>query len=93
MQIFLHSCITVVSRKELPSRSLIMLKKHSTSSVVEALGCSTGSRPLVACFLTHSVLSIVVRSAVVVSRVKPLTLLIALQHLNDNCINDICLVY
>ena len=54
-------CRTVVSQKELPSKSLIMLlKKHSTSSVVEALGYSTGTRPLVACFLIHSVLSTVI---------------------------------
>jgi len=69
-----------VSWKELPSRSLTRLKKHSTSSVVEALGCSSGTRTLLAYSLFHSMLPIVVRSVVVVSHVKPLTLLIVLYE-------------
>lgn len=62
-----------------PQRSRITLNRHSTSSVVDALGCSG---PRLHSLLLHSLLSIFVVNAMMTCLVKPRTPLTCLKGYN-----------
>ena len=74
----LHSSWIFFKVNEFPTGSCITLKRHSTSSVVDAHGCSGGILILALSLLSHSMLSILVSRAMVVSRINPCTLLTGL---------------
>ena len=74
MHTFLHANWTCFRMKFGPIRSLIMLKKHSTSSVVLERGCSGTDLCCAKSRRLHSLVSILLAAnAVITSLVKPHT--------------------
>lgn len=76
----LHTSLRV---KSFPTVSRNMLKKHSTSSVELARGCSTGILFIALYFLLHSLDSMLAASATNTSLVKPLILFMFLSTIEE----------
>ena len=72
-----------MSVNDFPTKSRMTLKKHSTSLVVDARGCSGGKPASLLSFLSHSALSMFVRKAMVVFLVNPCMLFIGLNNKNN----------
>ena len=67
------------------------LKRHLTTSVVDARGCSGFRLEFTLCLLTHSVLSMLAMKAVVVSLLNPFPfadLYGVMRGLNNNCVSN-----